>query len=212
MNYDYDADHIRLASGIELSPELAERVKNFFKEVERLKEASWVKEGMHAGVTIKWGGEAEKTETHFRDWEQMESVLMRMRPFILKKEASNFNNIRSQVNRIIREKLGSIVGSNFANAVKHQTRGFEGYSKDEGVTVSGFGNISSREFLMNYLNADVYHRNEKIVELISPALKMDETELKGFLSLTIFSMTNAIFILRDIIWHVLSEKDRKLLA
>ena len=212
MNYEYDQDHIRLVSGVELSPELMKRVKNFFKEVDRLKAISWFREGMNAGMTIKWSDEAEKTEAHFRDWEQMEAVLMRMRPFVLQNETGNFNNIRSQINRTVKEKLGPIVGGNFANAIKHQTRGFEGSSENEGVIVNGFGNISSREFLMNYFNADVYHRNEKIVELISPALKMDETELKGFLSLTIFNMMNAIFFLREIIWHVLSEEDRKLLV
>ena len=212
MNYEYDRDHIRLVSGIKLSSELTKRIKNFFKEVEGLKAASWVKEGMNAGLTIRSGGNAEKTEAHFRDWEQIEAVLIRMRPFVLKNEASNFNNIRSQVNRVVVEQLGPAVGKNFANAVKHQTRGFEGYSEDEGGGISDFGSTSSREFLMNYLNANVYHRNEEIAELISPAFKMNETELRGFLSLTIFNMINAIFFLREIIWHVLAEEDRKLLT
>ena len=210
MSYIYDRDHIRLVTGIVLSDAQKIQATNFFREVQNLDESTWVREGMKAGLTIRMGS-ADEAETHFRDWEQMQSVLMRLRPLLLQEELTNFESVRKMLVRNVYEQLGRERGRNFNQAVKYQTRGFEGSSSEEGVVVNGTINISSRQFLMDYLYSREFHRNPTKASLIKPSLQMSEQEIQGFLSITVFHIVNAIHILCDILRYVIDEETRRLL-
>ena len=210
MNYEYNRDHIRLVTGITVSDTEKMRVKAFLQEIQNLDESNWIREGMKSGVTIRMGN-SDAVETQFRDWEQMQVVLMRLRPLLLQEESTNFESVRKMIIRNVHVQRGKEKGFDFKQAVRHQTRGFEGSTSEEGILVNGILNISSRKFLTEYLYSEEYHRNLETRALIEPALRMQKEEIRGFLSITLFHIVNSIHMLRDIMKHVVDGNTRTLL-
>lgn len=210
MEYEYDPDDVRLAENIRFSDFSREKFRKFVVECRSLESASWISEGMPAGYMAY--PEPDEILLNFTNWEQIQVVLHRIRPFVLKDETTYFFSIRKQLLREIKEKIDTQEFTRFLKAVKILTERFGGIDDEFGVAVEGYGNIMSMDFLMDYLNSSEYHRSQEPADRILAARKLGDLELKGILSITIHHIVKSIFVLRDIILSVASDEDLILLA
>src|SRR5215208_2085087 len=77
-----------------------EILQDFAKYAGQLENNSLVREGIPSSLNVNWTeGEGLKVDTKLPSDEQIDAMLMKLRPFLLKDERTNFNRVRNTVRK-----------------------------------------------------------------------------------------------------------------
>src|SRR5215208_4545542 len=81
-------------SGLDFSDEQWEILEDFTRYAEEMENNSLVKEGIPSSLNVSWAeGTGLKTETKLPSDERIDAMLMKLRPFLLRNERTNFNEV-----------------------------------------------------------------------------------------------------------------------
>jgi hypothetical protein len=85
---------------LEFTDEEWETLQDYAKFAGKLEANSLVKEGIPSSLIVNWtAGEGLKVETKLPSDEQIDAMLMKLRPFILSDSRTNFNKARNVVKK-----------------------------------------------------------------------------------------------------------------
>jgi hypothetical protein len=96
---DQDGSNEEIAD-LEFTDEAWEILEDFAKYAAEMEGNSLIKEGIPSSLHVSWtSGEGLRVETKLPTDEQIDAMLMKLRPFLLKKEGTNFNKISTIISQ-----------------------------------------------------------------------------------------------------------------
>ena len=197
---------------LEFTDDEWEVLQDFAKYAGELRESYLVKEGIPSSLNMTWTeGEGLKVNTKLPSDEQIDAMLMKLRPFLLSNERTNFNKVRNILkraagNKRFRDHLGTL--QLLYSGERQQSLFVAGaYSQDQDPKI-----INSEEMLQLWLNGYRFHKEkekQKIFEAMH-GLMPTESSIALFLFLITDKVT-AILALQRIV-ALLSGEQEKIFA
>lgn len=185
---------------IEFTNEEWEILQDFARYAEKLENNSLVQDGIPSSLTVNWQiGEGLKVETKLPSDEQIDAMLMKLRPFILNNERTNFNRVRKIVKRVasskrVRDHLDTL--QYLYSGERQQSLFVAGvYTKEQDPKI-----INSEDMLQIWLNGDRFHQEkekQRILDAMHGIMPI-ESSIVLFLAL-ITDKVIAIMALRRIV-------------
>lgn len=153
---------------LEFTDEEWETLQDFAKYAAKLEKNTLVQEGIPSSLNVNWtAGEGLKVETKLPSDEQIDALLMKLRPFLLVKDTpTNFNRVRSIVrkaanNQRVRDHLDTL--QHIYSGERLQSLFVAGaYSKDQDPRI-----INSEDMLQIWLNGDRFHQEKKKEKILN---------------------------------------------
>ncbi len=146
---------------LEFADEDWETLQDFAKLASKLERNSLVQEDIPSTLKVDWSpGEGLKVDTKLPSDEQIDALLMKLRPFLLNDERTNFNRVRNIVRRAashqrLRKHLDTL---QFLYSGQRQQSLFVAgaYSSEQDPKI-----INSEDMLQVWLNGDRFHQEKE---------------------------------------------------
>jgi hypothetical protein len=162
-----------------------EALQDFAKYAAKLEKNSLVQEGIPSSLTVSWtAGEDRKVDAKLPSDEQIDALLMKLRPFLLNDAPTNFNRVRN----IVWKAASNQRMQKHLNTLKFLYSG----ERLQSLFVAGVSSrdqdpriINSEDMLQVWLNGERFHqekKKEKILNAINEIMP-PESSLALFLFL-----------------------------
>ncbi len=204
---DQDGENEEIVE-LEFTDDEWEILQDFAKYAGELENNSLVKEGIPSSLNVTWTErEGLKVDTKLPSDEQIDAMLMKLRPFILSDERTSFNRVRG----ILRKKEKSQRARKHLDTLQFLYSGERlqslfvagAYSSDQDPKV-----INSEEMLHIWLNGDRFHKEKEKQRILAAmhGLMPPESSVAMFLFL-ISDKVEAILGLRRIVALFAGEQE-----
>lgn len=194
---------------LEFTDDEWETLQDFAKYAARLEKNALVQEGIPSSLSVNWtAGEGLKVDTKLPSDEQIDGLLMKLRPFLLVKDTpTNFNRVRNIVrkaanNQRVSDHLDSL--QYLYSGERQQSLFVAGaYSKKQDPRI-----INSEEMLQIWLNGERFHQEKEKQKILNAmhGIMPPESSVALFLFLITDKVT-AILALQRIVALLAGERD-----
>lgn len=181
-----------------------ETLLSFHENVEGLRSTRFVQNERGGQISVHWErGQPVRTVPHEVDNDEVWSMLLKLRPFVLEKEVYYFHRIKNTLKR----RLGHPA---FRSHVDQLHKGFTlGYLQEK-LKLRGAGRpLMSVDVVMDWLNSFEYHRDPKkrrTVEMELGFLGKDKNGLSTIL-FALVEMINAVLAMGDLVETLVKAAD-----
>lgn len=185
-----------------------ETLQDFAKYAAKLEKNSLVQEGIPSSLNINWtAGEGLKVDTKLPSDEQIDALLMKLRPFLLNDSPANFNRVRNVVlkaanNQRVRNHLDTL---QYLYSGERQQSLFVAGACPKGQDPKI---INSEEMLQIWLNGDRFHQDKDKERILNAmhGIMPPESSIALFLFLITDKVT-AILALQRMVALLTGEHD-----
>jgi hypothetical protein len=153
---------------LEFTDDEWETLQDFARYAAKLEKNALVQEGIPSSLNVNWtAGEGLKVDTKLPSDEQIDGLLMKLRPFLLVKDTpTNFNRVRNIVrkaanNQRVRDHLDTL--QYLYSGERQQSLFVAGaYSKETDPRI-----INSDEMLQIWLNGERFHQEKEKEKILN---------------------------------------------
>ncbi len=184
-----------------LSDEDIELFREYITYSEQLIKSGYFKLDRQASLNIKGkAGEGITVTVHLPPEEICDSLMLKLRPFVLRKERTSFDKICSRIKTIFNTEIIDFM-------LRVQRDLWNGKHFRSMVRVDdNFGALNNDKAIMDYLNAFEYHRDkEKQERLKWPRNFLGDEGLKAFFMIFLLEKAKAIMNIADFCKIILGE-------
>lgn len=193
-------DESILVEGV-LSEEDIELFKEYIEYSDDLIKCAYFKYDKQASLNFKGkAGEGTTITAHLPPDEACDSMILKLRPFVLRRERTSFENISSRINRIFDADIIKFM-------LRNQSDLWTGkHFRSQFRVEDNHGVLNSDKTIMDYLNAFVYHRDKKKQERLEwPKKFLGDHGLKAFFMIFLLEKAKAIMNMADFCKIILGE-------
>ncbi len=167
LTKDQDGNNEEIVE-LEFTDDEWETLQDYAKYAAKLEKNSLVQEGIPSSLNVSWTeGEGLKVETKLPSDDQIDALLMKLRPFLLVKDTpTNFNRVRAIVrkaadNKRVRDHLDTL--QYLYSGERQQSLFVAGaYSKEQDPRI-----INSEEMLQIWLNGERFHQEKEKEKILN---------------------------------------------